>query len=172
MESATPAQKVAAGFHRNTLKNTEAGADRELNRTKEVVDRVNTTGTVWLGLTVGCAECHDHKHDPISQPEFYGLYAFFNNTDETSVPVATNKAPSFKERLKDRRDTFVHIRGDYARPGGKVGAGTPAVLPPLTPRDPDPDRLDLARWLVQQHSSMRQRQTLALGARRQQHRSG
>ena len=75
-------QLIAVGFHRNTLKNTEAGADRELNRTKEVVDRVNTTGTVWLGLTVGCAECHDHKHDPLSQEEFYGLYSFFNNTDE------------------------------------------------------------------------------------------
>jgi len=78
-------QRIAAGFHRNTLKNTEAGADRELNRTKEAVDRVNTTGTVWLGLTVGCAECHEHKHDPISQEEFYGLYAFFNNTDETDI---------------------------------------------------------------------------------------
>ena len=77
-------QRIAVGFHRNTLKNTEAGADRELNRTKEVVDRVNTTGTVWLGLTVGCAECHEHKHDPISQEEFYGLYSFFNNTDEVS----------------------------------------------------------------------------------------
>lgn len=77
-------QLVAVGFHRNTLKNTEAGADRELNRTKEVVDRVNTTGTVWFGLTVGCAECHDHKHDPISQEEFYRLYSFFNNTDEVT----------------------------------------------------------------------------------------
>ena len=78
-------QKIAVGFHRNTLKNTEAGADRELNRTKEVIDRVNTTGTVWLGLTVGCAECHNHKHDPISQEEFYQLYSFYNNTDEVSV---------------------------------------------------------------------------------------
>ncbi len=85
LPNATLAQRVAAGFHRNTLKNTEAGADRELNRTKEAVDRVNTTGTVWLGLTVGCAECHEHKHDPITQEEFYGLYAFFNNTDETDV---------------------------------------------------------------------------------------
>ena len=80
----TKEQLIAVGFHRNTLKNTEAGADRELNRAKEVVDRVNTTGTVWLGLTVACAECHDHKHDPISQAEFYELYSFFNNTDEVS----------------------------------------------------------------------------------------
>jgi hypothetical protein len=84
---ATLEQRIAAGFHRNTLKNTEAGADRELNRTREAIDRVSVTGTVWLGLTVGCAECHDHKHDPISQAEFYGLYSFFNNTEETNIPA-------------------------------------------------------------------------------------
>lgn len=85
LPGATLEQRVAAGFHRNTLKNTEAGADRELNRTREAIDRVSTTGTVWLGLTVGCAECHDHKHDPISQEEFYGLYSFFNNTEESDI---------------------------------------------------------------------------------------
>ena len=90
-------QRIAVGFHRNTLKNTEAGADRELNRTKEIVDRVNTTGTVWLGLTVGCAECHDHKHDPISQEEFYQLYSFFNNTDEV-----THSAPQLIEMTRYR----------------------------------------------------------------------
>ena len=85
LPNATLDQRIAAGFHRNTLKNTEAGADRELNRTREAVDRVNTTGTVWMGLTVGCAECHEHKHDPITQEEFFGLYAFFNNTEETNI---------------------------------------------------------------------------------------
>jgi hypothetical protein len=160
MEPATRDRRVAVGFHRNTLKNTEAGADRELNRTKEVVDRVNTTGTVWLGLTVGCAECHAHKHDPISQEEYYGLYAFFNNTDEASVTVATNKAPSFAERRKERRETFVHVRGDYARPGVKVPAGTPAVMPALRPRDEMPDRLDLARWLMDGRNPLTARVTV------------
>ena len=84
---ASQSQKIATGFHRNNLKNTEAGADRELNRTKQVVDRVATTGSVWLGLSVGCAECHDHKHDPISQREFYQLYAFFNNTNDADISV-------------------------------------------------------------------------------------
>ncbi len=78
-------QKIATGFHRNTMLNTEAGVDKELYRTKEVVDRVSATGTVWLGLTVACAECHDHKHDPITQAEFYQLYAFFNNADEKHI---------------------------------------------------------------------------------------
>lgn len=84
---ASQSQKIATGFHRNNLKNTEAGADRELDRTKQVVDRVGVTGAVWLGLTVACAECHDHKHDPISQREFYQLYAFFNNTNDADISI-------------------------------------------------------------------------------------
>jgi hypothetical protein len=87
LEKPTLDQRIATGFHRNTLRNTEAGVDLELYRTKEIVDRVNTTGMVWLGLTLGCAECHDHKHDPISQNEFYQFYAFFNNADEVGVRV-------------------------------------------------------------------------------------
>jgi len=85
LEKPTLDQKIATGFHRNTLRNTEAGVDLELYRTKEIIDRVNTTGMVWLGLTFGCAECHDHKNDPITQTEFYQLYAFFNNADEVGV---------------------------------------------------------------------------------------
>ncbi|MFK5923919.1 MAG: DUF1549 and DUF1553 domain-containing protein [Verrucomicrobiota bacterium] len=85
LPQATLAQKIATGFHRNTMLNTEAGVDKALYRTKEVIDRVSATGTVWLGLTVACAECHDHKHDPITQAEFYQLYAFFNNADEKNI---------------------------------------------------------------------------------------
>jgi hypothetical protein len=85
LDQPTLERRIATGFHRNTLRNTEAGVDLELYRTKEIIDRVNTTGMVWLGLTLGCAECHDHKHDPITQQEFYQLYAFFNNADEIGV---------------------------------------------------------------------------------------
>ncbi len=73
-------QLVATGFHRNTLVNEEGGTDPEQFRVEAVVDRINTTGTVFLGLTIGCAQCHDHKYDPISQREYYQLYAFFNST--------------------------------------------------------------------------------------------
>lgn len=73
-------QLVATGFHRNTLVNEEGGTDSEQFRVESVVDRVNTTGTVFLGLTIGCAQCHDHKYDPISQREYYQLFAFFNST--------------------------------------------------------------------------------------------
>ena len=80
MPKATEAQKIATGFHRNTQINQEGGIDKEQFRIDSVFDRVATTGTVWLGLSVGCAQCHDHKYDPISQEEFFKFYAFFNNT--------------------------------------------------------------------------------------------
>ena len=82
-------EKLATGFHRNTLRNTEGGTDQEEFRLKAVVDRLNTTGSIWLGLTVGCAECHTHKYDPITQREFYEMMAFFNTSDDRSM-----KAPS------------------------------------------------------------------------------
>ena len=80
-------QRVATGFHRNALKNREAGVKRSEARFEEVIDRTNTVGTVWLGLTVGCAQCHDHKYDPISQQEYYQLFAFFNSAEEASIPA-------------------------------------------------------------------------------------
>ena len=83
----TQDQLVATGFHRNTLINEEGGVDFEQYRVEAVVDRVNTTGEAFLGLTVGCARCHDHKFDPISQKDFYRLYAFFNNIDELAGEV-------------------------------------------------------------------------------------
>jgi hypothetical protein len=87
-------QLVATGFHRNSMANNESGIIDEEYRVEAVVDRIDTTATTWLGLTVGCAQCHDHKFDPISQKEYYQLFAFFNNTpekglikDETPPPV-------------------------------------------------------------------------------------
>jgi hypothetical protein len=87
LPGATLEQRVATGFHRNTLINREGGIDPEEDRVKRTVDRTNTTGAVWLGLTVGCAQCHSHKYDPISQREYFGLYAFFNNLDEIDIPA-------------------------------------------------------------------------------------
>ena len=87
LPNATEQQRIATGFHRQTLTNREGGVDKEEFRTKATVDRVSTTGSAWLGLTVGCAECHTHKFDPITQREFYQLYAFFNNASEKDVPA-------------------------------------------------------------------------------------
>ena len=78
LPNATKYQKIATGFHRNTLINQEGGTDPEQFRVESVIDRVNTTGAVWLGLTIGCAQCHTHKFDPIQHREYYELMAFFN----------------------------------------------------------------------------------------------
>jgi len=78
----TNPQLIATGFHRNTTSNYEGGIDFEQYRVEAVADRVATTGAAFMGLTLGCARCHDHKYDPVSQREYYQLFAFFNNTDE------------------------------------------------------------------------------------------
>ncbi len=80
LPGATLTQKIATGFHRTPTCNVEAGVHPESNRVNQVIDRVNTTGTVFLGTTLECAQCHDHKYDPISMKEYYELFAFFNNT--------------------------------------------------------------------------------------------
>lgn len=84
-------QKIATGFHRTVTCNVEAGVDAERNRVNQVVDRVNTTATVWLGLTLECAQCHDHKYDPLSMKDYYSFFAFFNNTPlEVELPSGIN----------------------------------------------------------------------------------
>ena len=78
--SPTIAQRIATGFQRTPTCNVEAGVHPEENRVNQVIDRVNTTGTVFLGTTLECAQCHDHKYDPFSMKDYYSLFAFFNNT--------------------------------------------------------------------------------------------
>jgi len=77
---ATDAQRVATGFHRNSMTNTEGGVDPEEYRVEAVLDRVNTTATVWMGATMACVQCHDHKYDPFSVEDYYGMFAIFNDT--------------------------------------------------------------------------------------------
>ena len=100
LPGATSTQKQATGFHRNTLTNKEGGVDQEQFRVEAVVDRVNTTARVFLGLTMGCAQCHDHKYDPLSQREYYELFAFFNSDVEQDVPVPGT--PEYREWEKAR----------------------------------------------------------------------
>jgi hypothetical protein len=85
LPEATVEQRVATGFHRNTLTNREGGVDTEQFRVEQVLDRTNTVATVWLGLTAGCAQCHDHKYDPLTQKEYYQLFAFFNTAIEQDI---------------------------------------------------------------------------------------
>src|SRR5207249_11592097 len=98
LPSSTAEQKVATGFHRNTQINEEGGIDREQFRVEAIVDRTNTTGTVWLGLTVGCCQCHNHKFDSLSQKEYFQLYAFFNSMEEPKLPMP---APEQDKRLRE-----------------------------------------------------------------------
>ncbi len=87
LPEATDMQRLATAFHRQTLTNTEGGTDQEQFRVEACFDRTETTGAVWLGLTVGCARCHSHKYDAITQREYYQLFAFFNNGDEQTHVV-------------------------------------------------------------------------------------
>lgn len=107
----TTEQQIATGFHRNTLTNKEGGVDQEEFRVAAVVDRVNTTATVWLGLTVACAQCHDHKYDPISHREYYQLFAYFNSDREQDIlaplPGEENAVDELSAELKAEREKLV-----------------------------------------------------------------
>ena len=85
---ATREQRIATGFHRNTQVNQEGGAKDEENRVNAVIDRVATTGSVWLGTTLGCAQCHTHKFDPITHDDYFGVFAYFNSTTDGGVSAA------------------------------------------------------------------------------------
>jgi len=107
LPDATLDQRAAAGFLRCTLTSREGGIDLGLVRDEQVVDRVSTTGTVWLGLSLGCARCHDHKFDPVSQKDFYRLYAIFNRSREVNpdapldgeVEAHRASLPQYERRL-------------------------------------------------------------------------
>lgn len=107
-------QRVATGFVRNNMTNDEGGADPDEYLNKYVVDRVNTVGATFMGLTVGCTECHDHKYDPISTKEFYRLYAFFHNVPEKGLDrIRTdNPPPRLPVPTSDQAARFVEA--DFA----------------------------------------------------------
>jgi hypothetical protein len=141
LPNATPDQLIATGFHRNTPSNSEGGIDFEQYRVEAVADRVATTGSVFLGLTLGCARCHDHKYDPISQREFYQLFAFYNNTDEISTEAERSdyrrpvlELPTPEEIA--RREAY---KGQRAALGRELAAYVKTLSKrPLAPGDPPP----------------------------------
>lgn len=107
LPDATLDQRIASGFHRNHMINFEGGAIPEEYLTNYLVDRVNTTATVWLGLTLACAQCHDHKYDPISQEDYYRFYAFFNAVPEKGLDGNTgNSAPMIDAPFPGQREAL------------------------------------------------------------------
>ena len=92
--------KIATGFHRQTLTNREGGIDNNQFRFEATIDRANTIAATWIGLTMGCAQCHDHKYDPISQKDYYQLFAFVENVEESDIdaPLPGEIGPYLKNR--------------------------------------------------------------------------
>ena len=158
LPDASLASRIATGFHRGTMANVEAGTDPEEERVLAIIDRINTTGTVWLGSTIECAQCHDHKYDPFTQVDYYRLFAFFNGTEaeiktygsrrefegpRTDLPLDPAVA-SRREKVTARRDAIAErfdelterlVAGQpgwESRLAGKLGKSTWRVLEPLT----------------------------------------
>ena len=111
--------------------NEEGGTDPEQFRVEAVVDRVSTTGAAFLGLTLGCARCHDHKYDPISQREFYQLFAIFNNCDEPTLSVPTDQQakelPALLGRNRASGKTPGRRRDQRPGPPSRVGIAADAA---------------------------------------------
>src|SRR6185503_19017699 len=123
LPNATLSQKIATGFNRNHRGNSEGGIIPEEYAAEYVVDRVDTTSTVFLGLTIGCARCHNHRFDPITQKEFYQLFAYFNNVPEhgkfrrvgNSAPYITAPLPEQQAQLKQLDDQLAAATAAYAK---------------------------------------------------------
>ena len=151
----TPSQIIATGFHRNTMYNDEGGVDRDEQRWLTIVDRVGTTASVWMGTTLMCAQCHNHKYDPFTQKDYYRFFAFFERAKEEDFKVSADKdgkATAATLVMQEKPEatpptTFVRIKGAFLSKGEQVSASTPAILPPM-PAEAPVNRLGLARWLV------------------------
>ena len=149
LPNATRDQRIATGFHRNAMANNETGITDEEYRVEAVADRVDTTASIWMGMTVGCAQCHDHKYDPISQREYYQLFAYFNNSVEPGLVTSDSPPPTIEvptveqvdERTR-RQQRLLEHEASFSRHSGTL-------------------EKDLAEW---QQSAMAELTTPVLGA--------
>ncbi len=154
LPDATQSQLIATGFNRNSMINEEGGVDPEEYRVNAVIDRANTTATVWLGQTLACAQCHDHKFDPFTQKDYYRFFAFFNDSPEESRLAAGSEFQEISPKLpladenEPRRahirqlESFIQTVGDQApeaaaskRRLDQLRAETPAMVTTLVMRD-------------------------------------
>jgi hypothetical protein len=110
LPNATLEQKIATGFNRNHMVTGESGIIDEEYRVEYIADRLETTSTVWLGLTIGCCRCHDHKYDPITQREYYQLFAFFNNGPDTGLVKEDDPPPTLDVATAEQRAELEQLR--------------------------------------------------------------
>ena len=131
LPDATPSQRLASGFNRNHTYNGEGGRIPDETRTENVFDRVETTGTVFLGLTIGCTRCHDHKFDPVTQKEYYQLFAYFNQSSETGelkyAGGGGNAAPIMTWTTAEQGRRIAALRADVASAEAKLNASLAQV---------------------------------------------
>lgn len=163
LEKPTQQQLIATGFNRNHGYSIEGGINDEEYRVMYANDKTATAGTLFLGLTMDCCRCHDHKYDPLSIQEYYSLYAFFNTSAEVGAPGEKGRkemasapfvkvgddpatAPRAMIMAEKPRETFVLQKGLFDQPGEKVEPRTPRMLPPF--EGYPQNRLGLAKWLT------------------------
>ncbi|MFK7849344.1 MAG: PSD1 and planctomycete cytochrome C domain-containing protein [Akkermansiaceae bacterium] len=166
LENPTKQQLIATGFNRNHGYSIEGGIIDEEYRVTYANDKTTTAGTLFLGLTLDCTRCHDHKYDPLTMEDYYSFYAFFNTSAEVGAPGdkgfnqkasapflqytegggADNKTPLVMIMAEKPRETFILENGQFDQPGKKVVPRTPEILPPFD--DYPQNRLGLSQWLI------------------------
>ncbi|HEY8459140.1 MAG TPA: DUF1549 and DUF1553 domain-containing protein, partial [Blastocatellia bacterium] len=130
LPDATIDQKIATGFHRNTMLNQEGGIDPEESRFEVLIDRVNTTATVWLGSTIACAQCHNHKYDPFSQKDYYRLMAFFDNAEYKIVGAGSERyvlEPQISLPTPEQEEKRRSLDDEIKRIEARLNAQTPEL---------------------------------------------
>lgn len=120
LPNATTEQKIASGFNRNHMITFEGGAIPEEYLNNYIIDRVNTTTMVWLGMSIACAQCHNHKYDPITQNDYYRLYAFFNRLPESGIGAVGNSAPLLETPTPEQSRELAKLDGEIARREGEL----------------------------------------------------
>ncbi len=135
----TMEQQIASGFHRNVMVTSEGGADPEEYLTKYAGDRVTTTSVVWLGSTLACAECHDHKYDPFTQRDFYRMYAYFNNIPELGLDTRQGSpVPNLQIPTAEQSAQVTALRGEIAALEQRIkeAVATATIDPPAVETTP------------------------------------
>jgi hypothetical protein len=124
LPNATQEQLIASAFHRNTLTNNEGGTNDEEFRNVAVVDRVNTTMAVWMGTTIACAQCHNHKYDPITQEEYFRFFAILNNTEDAD---RSDEAPVLSVVTPEQKRQRERLQAEIAKLDVTLRTATPEI---------------------------------------------